>query len=72
MIIRPAGFIALDDRPHVPMHIVGPQPLVDLLSDAHFSPGLVPPETTPVRRMDLMRAHILQALSSQLIAEVTQ
>ena len=67
-----AGFIALDDRPHVPMHIVGPQPLVDLLSDANFTPGLVPPETTPVRRMDLMRAHILQALSSRLIAEVTQ
>ena len=67
-----AGFIALDDRPHVPMHIVGPQPLVDLLSDADFTPGLVPPETTPVRRMDLMRAHILQALSSRLIAEVTQ
>lgn len=67
-----AGFIALDDRPHVPMHIVGPQPLVDLLSDAGFTPGLVPPETTPVRRMDLMRAHILQALSSQQIAEVAQ
>lgn len=67
-----AGFIALDDRPHVPMHIVGPQTLVDLLSDANFTPGLVPPETTPVRRMDLMRAHILQALSSRLIAEVNQ
>ena len=67
-----AGFIALDDRPHVPMHIVGPKPLVDLLSDANFTPGLVPPETTPVRRMDLMRAHILQALSSRLIAEVNQ
>lgn len=67
-----AGFVALDDRPHVPMHIVGPQPLVDLLSDANFTPGLVPPETTPVRRMDLMRAHILQALSSRLIAEVTK
>lgn len=67
-----AGFIALDDRPHVPMHIVGPQSLVDLLSDAGFTSGLVPPETTPVRRMDLMRAHILQALSSQQIAEVTR
>lgn len=67
-----AGFIALDDRPHVPMHIVGPQPLVDLLSDAGFTPGLVPPGTTPVRRMDLMRAHILQALSSRQIAGVTR
>ncbi len=67
-----AGFVALDDRPHVPMHIVGPQSLIDLLSDANFTPGLVPPETTPVRRMDLMRAHILQALSSRLIAEVTK
>ncbi len=67
-----AGFVALDDRPHVPMHIVGPRPLVDLLSDAGFTAGLVPPGTTPVRRMDLMRAHILQALSSRQIAGVTR
>ncbi|MEJ8562542.1 sulfatase-like hydrolase/transferase [Yoonia sp. GPGPB17] len=67
-----AGFIALDERPHVPMHIIGPNSLVDLLSDADFTPGLIPADTTPVRGMDLMRAHIVQALSSQLIAEVAQ
>jgi len=67
-----AGFIALDERPHVPIHIVGPQPLVDQLSDADFTPGLIPAEATPVRRMDLMRTHILRALSSRQIAEVGQ
>lgn len=67
-----AGFIALDERPHVPMHIVGPQALVNLLSDADFTPGLIPTKTTPIRRMDLMRAHILQALSTRQITEVAQ
>lgn len=67
-----AGFIALDERPHVPMHIVGTPALVALLSDDDFTPGLIPSDTTPVRRMDLMRAHILQALSSQLITETPQ
>ncbi len=67
-----AGFIALDERPHVPMHIVGPQGLVDRLSDADFTPGLIPQGETPIRRMDLMRAHILQALSSRQVAEARQ
>ena len=67
-----AGFIALDERAHVPLHIVGPQALVERLSDADFTPGLVPNDTTPVRRMDLMRGYILRALSSKVIAEVPQ
>jgi len=65
-----AGSIALDERPHVPLHIVGPRPLVDLIADADFTAGLIPAETTPARRMDLMRAHILQTLSSQQTTEV--
>ena len=67
-----AGFIALDERAHVPLHIIGPQALVDRLSDADFTPGLIPKDTTPVRRMDLMRGYILRALSSNVIAEVPQ
>ena len=67
-----AGFIALDERAHVPLHIVGPQALVERLSDADFTPGLIPNDTTPVRRMDLMRGYILRALSSKVIAEVPQ
>lgn len=67
-----AGFIALDDRRDVPMHIVGPRALVELLDDADFTPGLIPRETTAVRRMDAMRAHILQALSSEQNAEALQ
>jgi hypothetical protein len=67
-----ANFIALDDRPHVPMHIIGPKHLVDLLSDSGFQPGLIPSGATPVRRMDTMREHLLQSLSSKLIAEKPQ
>jgi len=59
-----ARFVALDDRPDVPMHIVGPEHLVALLSDKDFHDGLIPSTNTSVRRMDSMRAHLLQSLSS--------
>ncbi len=65
-----AGFIALDERPHVPMHVIGPAHLVDALSDAGFQPGLIPDDTTQVRSMADMRAHMLRSLSSAQTAEV--
>jgi hypothetical protein len=67
-----AGFVALDERAEVPMHIIGPQALVDLIADGDFHTGLIPPEDTKVRPMDAMRTHLLQTLSSQALAEVTQ
>lgn len=67
-----AGFVALDERPHVPVHIVGPQTLVDLVADEGFSPGLFPPDDADPRQMDMMRAHLLNALSSTQVAEVIQ
>lgn len=67
-----AGFVALDERADVPMHIIGPQPLVDLIADSGFHPGLIPPDDTKVRPMDSMRAHLLQSLSAQGPTEVTQ
>ena len=67
-----AGFVALDERAEVPMHLIGPKHLVDLLSDADFHPGLTPPETTRIRDMDQFRAYMLNALSSQHIADTGQ
>lgn len=60
-----ATSIALDDRPHVPMHIIGPLALVNLLVDDSFTPGMIPTGSDTPRRMDEMRAHILDTLSSQ-------
>lgn len=64
-----AGFVAMDERADVPVHIIGPQHLVDRISDTavsemDFSDGLLPRSDTSVRSMDQMRHHLLQALSS--------
>jgi energy-converting hydrogenase Eha subunit A len=64
-----ASFVALDDRPHVPMHIIGPSHLVDALSDDQFQPGLIPDGTTDVRSMAEMRGHLLRSLSSARLVE---
>ncbi|MEM6712908.1 MAG: sulfatase-like hydrolase/transferase [Pseudomonadota bacterium] len=67
---QPAGFVALDERPDVPMHIVGPAHLVDLLADEGFTPGLIPDARTIPRPMSDLRAHVLQSLSSTQVADV--
>ncbi|MEM6491484.1 MAG: sulfatase-like hydrolase/transferase, partial [Pseudomonadota bacterium] len=59
-----AGFIALDERPDVPMHIIGPAHLVDRLADEDFTPGLIPDPQTETRPMSDLRAHLLRALTS--------
>jgi len=59
-----AGFIALDERPHVPLHVIGPDHLVELLAGDGFSDGLIPASTDSPRGMDLMRSYIVDALST--------
>ena len=61
-----AGFVALDERPDVPLHVIGPSHLVDLLADSDFHAGLIPPSETNVRAMDGMRDLFLEAYSSGL------
>lgn len=67
-----AGFVALDERPHVPMHIIGPRHLVAALSDSGFQSGLIPGGANDVRSMAAMREHILQSLSSAVSAGPTE
>ena len=67
-----AGFVALDERPHVPMHLIGPKHLVDALSDDQFHPGLIPDEATQVRSMADMRAHLIRSLSSGVMPETVE
>ncbi|WP_375569078.1 sulfatase-like hydrolase/transferase [Ahrensia marina] len=59
-----ASFVALDERADVPIHIIGPQHLVDRMIDVGFSPGLIPAPPEPVLSMDHMRHLLLEAFSS--------
>ena len=60
-----AGFVALDERPDVPIHVIGPPSLVDrAAADWGLAPGLIPPQTAPVVAMDRMRDRILRSFSS--------
>jgi hypothetical protein len=59
-----ASFVALDERADVPIHIIGPQHLVDRMIDVGFSPGLIPTPQAPVMSMDHMRHLLLEAFSS--------
>ena len=64
-----AGFVALDERPDVPMHIIGPPHLVELLTDDRFTSGLIPDPQTVPRPMSDLRAHVVRSLTSTHLAE---
>ncbi|MEN0002189.1 MAG: sulfatase-like hydrolase/transferase [Pseudomonadota bacterium] len=66
-----AGFVALDERPHVPMHVIGPKHLVDLVADDEFVPGLIPSAQRQLRPMSDLRAHLIQSLTSTEMAGAT-
>lgn len=59
-----AGFVALDERPDVPIHVIGPAHLVDLIAGPAFSAGLVPQASGDLEAMNIMRDHLIEALSS--------
>ena len=60
-----AGFVALDERPEVPIHVIGPVHLVDrVAADWGLANGLIPPDDAPVVPMDQMRDRILESFST--------
>ncbi|MFO7854463.1 MAG: sulfatase-like hydrolase/transferase [Paracoccaceae bacterium] len=60
-----AGFVALDERPEVPLHLIGPARLVQRAAEAWaLAPGLIPPDDAAVVPMDRMRDRILSAFGS--------
>jgi hypothetical protein len=59
-----AGAIALDERPDVPLHIIGPEHLVSPLASVAPDPGLVPQEGRAVVEMNLFRDILLDAYSA--------
>jgi hypothetical protein len=58
-----AGFVALDDRPDVLVHVIGPEALVSATAHWGWTPGLVPRDAVEVLPMDRMRDLILDAYS---------
>lgn len=59
-----AGFVALDERPDVPIHVIGPDDLVDRATmDWGLTQGLIPSPDAPVVPMDRMRDRILQSFT---------
>ncbi|MGB3408810.1 MAG: sulfatase [Jannaschia sp.] len=60
-----AEFVALDRRPDVPVHVIGPTHLVDALSDIAPTPGLVPADDSAVLPMDRLRDIVLTVFSTR-------
>ncbi len=61
-----AEFVALDSRAHVPVHVIGPQRLVQALSQIAPDPGLLPGADTVPIPMDKVRDIFLDAYSSRI------
>jgi hypothetical protein len=60
-----AGFVALDERPDVPLHLIGPAALVERAAQAWgLAPGLLPPHDAPVVPMERMRDRILTTFTT--------
>ncbi|MEL7175323.1 MAG: sulfatase-like hydrolase/transferase [Pseudomonadota bacterium] len=58
-----AGFVALDERPDVPIHIIGPDHLIARTADWGWSDGLLPAKEATPRAMNDMRNLILETFS---------
>lgn len=61
-----AGFIALDERSDVPVHVIGPPDLLALVDDWNWTAGMVPGADAPLLPMESMRDMILDAFSTPL------
>ncbi|MEM7693266.1 MAG: sulfatase-like hydrolase/transferase [Pseudomonadota bacterium] len=59
-----ASFVALDERPGVPIHVIGPAHLVERTASWGLSPGLLPPADAPVRPMDEVRDLFIKAFTA--------
>ena len=58
-----ASFVAQDERPDVPVHLIGPEALVAAAENWGWTRGLIPRDTAEVRSMARMRDMILKAYS---------
>ena len=58
-----ADFVALDGRPDVPVHVIGPKALVSPVEGWGWTEGLLPEDQSEVLSMARMRDLILDAYS---------
>ena len=59
-----APSIAMDDRPDVALHVIGPENLVARTAGWGFTPGLIPPDDKVAIPMDRIRDLILTSFTS--------
>ncbi len=60
-----AGFIALDERRDVPVHIIGPEALISQIDGWGWTDGLLPASDAPLLPMEAMRDMIVDSYSKQ-------
>lgn len=61
-----ASFVALDERPDVPMHVIGPDHLVERVAAWGWTEGLIPDTSAVARPMKDMRDLILETFSTPI------
>lgn len=61
-----ASFVALDERPDVPMHVIGPDHLVERVADWGWTDGLIPDDRAAALPMNAMRDLILETFSTPI------
>ncbi|MEX3015447.1 sulfatase [Gymnodinialimonas hymeniacidonis] len=65
-----AGFIALDERAEVPIHVIGPEALVSRLTPLAPTLGLLPPSDAPAIGMEAARDIFLRAFQVEDVNEL--
>jgi len=61
---QPAQFVSGDDGLVVPIHVIGPEPLVGRFANWEWTRGMIPDASVPVMRMDKFRDRFLATFSS--------
>lgn len=61
-----ASFVALDERPDVPMHVIGPDHLVERVAAWGWTEGLIPDTSAVARPMKDMRDLILETFTTPI------
>lgn len=64
-----AGFVAGSNNKDVPVHMIGPPQLVDRIAHWGWTPGLIPADNGPVRRMDSFRNDFIAAFTGLPVAQ---
>ncbi|WP_133175934.1 hypothetical protein [Yoonia sediminilitoris] len=68
-----ADFVAGSDNRDVPVHMIGPQAVIERINNWEWTAGLIPAADLPALRMDKFRNRFLETFSSRkVLAEVSE